>query len=67
MIWDAESLAVFKMMFFRDKDLVDVRQILRTQGSAFDREWVRNQLEDLFGLRDPRIARWGEIAQEIIE
>ena len=29
MVWDAESLAVFKMMFFRRKDLADVEQILR--------------------------------------
>ena len=27
-IWDAESLTVFKMMFFRRKDIADVEQIL---------------------------------------
>lgn len=64
MVWDAESLAVFKMMFFRDKDLVDVRQVLRTQGNAFDRDWVRAQLESLFGPRDPRITRWDEVMDE---
>jgi hypothetical protein len=36
-IWDAETLAVFKMMFFRRKDLADVEQILRTQGQQLDR------------------------------
>jgi len=66
MIWDAESLAVFKMMFFRDKDLVDVKQMLRTQGDRFDRAWVREQLEDTFGRRDPRVARWDELTAEIV-
>lgn len=64
-VWDAESLTVFKMMFFREKDLVDIKQILRTQGEAFDRGWVREQLEETFGRRDPRVARWNEIVQEI--
>lgn len=65
MIWDAECLTVFKMMFFRDKDLVDIKQMLRTQGPDFDRTWVRNQLEAAFGQRDPRLTRWDEITAEI--
>ena len=53
MVWDAESLAVFKMMFFRRKDLADVEQILRTQGAQFDRQWVREHLAEMYGARDP--------------
>jgi hypothetical protein len=34
-VWDAESLCVFKMMFFRRKDLADVEAMLKTQGAAF--------------------------------
>lgn len=64
MIWDAESLVVFKMMFFREKDMVDIKQVLRTQGPALDRPWVRGQLEDTFGARDPRLARWDEMVRE---
>ncbi len=64
-IWDAETLAVFKMMFFRRKDIADLEQILRTQADAFDREWVRQQLLDLFGKRDPRIIQWDELDQEL--
>lgn len=66
MVWDAESLTVFKMMFFREKDLVDIKQILRTQGKVFDRVWVRERLEETFGLRDPRVARRDEITAEIV-
>lgn len=65
MVWDAESLAVFKMMFFRRKDLADVEQILRTQGERFDRPWVRQQLAAMYGSGDPRLAAWDEIVGEI--
>jgi hypothetical protein len=64
MVFDAETLAVFKMMFFRPKDLVDVQQMLRIQGSNFDRQWVRDQLLDLFGSRDPRTTCWDELVSE---
>jgi hypothetical protein len=64
MIWDAETLAVFKMMFFRSKDVVDVEQILRIQGPAFDRDWVRKRLSEIYGDRDPRISRWDDLVAE---
>jgi hypothetical protein len=66
-IWDAETLAVFKMMFFRRKDLADVEQILRTQGPQLDRVWVRMQLELLYGSRDPRLSQWDEIVRDVGE
>ncbi len=65
MVWDAESLAVFKMMFFRRKDLADVEQILRSRGGEFDRRWVRAQLLDMYGANDPRLIQWDELASEI--
>ena len=64
-IWDAESLTVFKMMFFRRKDLADVEQILRTQGTSLDRVWVREQLAEMYGAGDPRLAAWDDLAREI--
>jgi hypothetical protein len=64
MIWDAESLVVFKMMFFRRKDLVDVEQVIRTRGPQLDCTWVREQLAAMYGLRDPRIAAWDELVRE---
>ena len=65
LVWDAESLAVFKLMFFRRKDLADVEQILATQGPVFDRPWVREQLVAMYGLRDPRLAAWDELVQTV--
>jgi hypothetical protein len=65
MIWDAESLTVFKMMFFRRKDLADVEQILRTQGTRLDRRWVREQLTVMYGPHDPRLSEWDGLVREI--
>jgi len=64
-IWDAESLAVFKMLFFRRKDIADVEQILRCQGPALDRDWVRRQLVDIVGEHDPRVSQWDELVSEL--
>jgi hypothetical protein len=64
-IWDAETLCVFKMMFFRQKDLVDVQSVLRSQRDLLDRDWVEKSLLELYGKRDPRITRWRELAAEI--
>jgi hypothetical protein len=64
MVWDGESLLVFKMMFFRRKDLADVEQILRSQGGLLDRCWVRERLAEMYGAADPRLSAWDEIARD---
>jgi hypothetical protein len=65
MIWDSETLAVFKLMFFRRKDIADVEQILRVQAAQFERAWVRQQLVEMYGTRDARVRQWDELASEI--
>jgi predicted nucleotidyltransferase len=65
MIWDAETLCVFKMMFFRRKDLADLESILLTQGAALDRSWIEQQLIAMYGQRDPRIGQWRELVAEL--
>jgi hypothetical protein len=64
LIWDAETLSVFKMMFFRPRDFIDLQQVLRMQGSHFDREWVHEQLLEIYGSRDPRLSKWNELTSE---
>jgi hypothetical protein len=64
-IWDAETLCVFKMMFFRRKDLADLDSVLRAQGAALDRDWVEEQLLSMYGPRDPRIASWRELCADV--
>jgi hypothetical protein len=63
-VWDAETLSVFKMMFFRPRDFVDLQEVLRMKESGFDREWVREQLVELYGPRDARIIKWDELTGE---
>jgi hypothetical protein len=63
-VWDAASLAVFKLMFFRAKDFADVVQMLRVQGPLLDRGWVREQLESICGRRDPRLNQWDELVED---
>ena len=65
MIWDAESLIVFKLMFFRRKDVADVEGILRVQGGRVDLGWVRLRLVELYGARDPRVNQWDELVAEL--
>ena len=60
-VWQAEPLAIFKMMFFRPRDLLDVEAMLEDQKKSFDHAWVRDHLLELFDQRDPRITNWDEI------
>ena len=65
MVWDAETLCVFKMMFLRRKDLADLAQVLRVQGQGLDRAWVQARVEEIFGKGDPRLSRWRELCAEV--
>jgi hypothetical protein len=56
-----ESLAVFKMLFFRPKDLVDVESLLAVQGASLDRAAVRRALVEAMGDDDERVRRWDAI------
>lgn len=50
----AEDLAVFKMLFFRPKDLLDLERMLALMGKSFDRAYVRGWLVDMVGGDDAR-------------
>jgi hypothetical protein len=58
-----ESLAVFKMLFFRAKDVVDLARLLEVHRPELDTEFVRGWLIDMVGRSDPRIAKWDEMTQ----
>lgn len=55
-----EVLAVFKLLFYRPKDLLDVERMLQVRGEAFDRAFVRAALAEMLP-GDPRIESWDEI------
>ncbi|MBI5494523.1 MAG: hypothetical protein HY904_05805, partial [Deltaproteobacteria bacterium] len=54
----AEVLAVFKLLFFRAKDVVDLERLLVVQGPRLDVAWVRAQLVTVVGEDDERVRRW---------
>lgn len=63
-VLSAEDLAVFKLLFFRAKDLSDVKRMVLFQGDALDKDYVRRWLVDLVGPDDPRVSEWDDMAVE---
>jgi hypothetical protein len=60
-----EDLAVFKFLFFRTKDILDVERLVAFGGPAFDRQYVRHWLVDLVGQDDDRVQRWDRLTAEM--
>ena len=58
-ILSGEDLAVFKTIYDREKDRIDVREILLSMGERFDRAYVRMWLGRLLGENDDRVVRFG--------
>jgi hypothetical protein len=61
-VHSAEVLAVFKMLFFRPKDLLDVERMLVVLGKDFDRAFVRGSLVEMLG-DDDRIVKWDALCE----
>lgn len=57
----AEATAVFKLLFFRAKDLVDLERLVAVQGATLDTAYVRRWLVDMMGADDVRVTRWDQI------
>lgn len=51
-----EAIAVFKMLFFRPKDRLDVERLIKVQGDALDVGYVRRWLVEMMGEDDERVA-----------
>lgn len=63
----AEDLAVFKLLFFRSKDLLDLERLVAARGSSFDDAYVRRWLVDIVGEEDARVARWDRLLRELVQ
>lgn len=63
-VHSAEVLAVFKMLFFRPKDLLDIERMLAVRGARFDRAFVRTALSDMLG-EDERLDAWDRISARV--
>lgn len=57
-ILSAEALCVFKLLFFRAKDLLDLEKVVALQGAKLDHAYVRRWTVDMVGEDDERVRRW---------
>lgn len=66
-VWflSAEALAVFKLLFFRPKDIADLERLVAVQGDALDHAYVRAWMVDMMGAADERVATWDQLAQRL--
>ncbi len=60
-ILSAEAIAVFKLLFFRGQDVVDLEHLVAAQGSRLDAAFVRRSIAAMVGEDDARVRRWDEI------
>lgn len=60
-ILSAEDLSLFKLLFFRPKDLLDVERLAALQGDALDCGYVRRWLVDCVGDDDRRVSWWDRL------
>lgn len=64
-ILSAEDLTLFKLLFFRGKDIVDVERLVGAQGPRLDRRYVRRWLVDCVGADDERVRTWDRICDAL--
>lgn len=58
----AEALVIFKLLFFRGKDMVDLERLVAVR-SELDTAYVRRWIVDMMGEDDERTRRWDEIVK----
>lgn len=58
-----ETLAVFKLLFYRPKDLVDLQRLVEIRGSDFDTAFVRAIVAEMMGAADSRIQAWDHLVE----
>lgn len=63
-VLSAEALAVFKLLFFRSKDIADLERLVATQQGQMDVAYVRRHLVDMMGEDDPRVIKWDELVSQ---
>lgn len=57
----AEAVSVFKLLFFRGKDVVDLERLVAVRGEDLDSAYVRRWVVEMMGEDDVRVTRWDEI------
>lgn len=62
-VLSAEDLVLFKLLFFRPKDLLDIERLVRFRGAELDHAYVRRWIVDMMGEEDERTQAWDQIAR----
>lgn len=63
-ILSAESIAVFKLLFFRGKDLVDLERLVAVR-PELDTRYVRAWIAAMMGADDERVRAWDRIVSGV--
>lgn len=58
----AEALSVFKLLFFRAKDLVDLERLVAVR-DELDHAYIRRWIVDMMGEQDDRVRRWDDLVR----
>jgi hypothetical protein len=53
-----EAIVVFKLLFFRGKDRVDLERFVAMRGARLDRAYVRRWIVEMMGETDERVVLW---------
>ncbi|MDD9938462.1 MAG: hypothetical protein OXT09_32935 [Myxococcales bacterium] len=56
----AEALSIFKLLFFRGKDMVDLERLVAVR-PELDTDYARRHIADMMGEDDARVKRWDDI------
>lgn len=59
----AEAIAIFKLLFFRAKDIGDIERLVALR-PELDRAYVRRQIVAMMGEGDERVVQWDKIVRE---
>lgn len=59
-----EALCVLKLLFFRDKDLVDLRRLVQVRGADLDHAWVSEHLAAMFPDGDERLDARARVVRD---
>jgi len=57
-ILGAEDIAIFKLIYDREKDRSEVREVMLCLGERLDVDYMRKWLERILGSSDARVARF---------
>jgi hypothetical protein len=59
----AESTVVFKLLFYRGKDLVDVERLVAAKRTEVDHAYIRRWLVEMLGDDDKRVETYDDIVR----